>query len=154
MCPSIPRSSQRRCAARLSEHELSHTRTPVNSIVLLTNGISFAIQAVLLLCIGAWSDFGTWRPNITIFFTVVAVAVSFAWLGVEDPAQWRPSIILYILGRQSSHSSLNGFIIKSIWPVITYQCSLTFYTAAFPGLARDLPEVKRSAEDVQEGRKG
>ena len=33
----------------------------VNSIVLLTNGISFAIQAVLLLMIGAWADYGTWR---------------------------------------------------------------------------------------------
>ena len=33
----------------------------VNSIVLLTNGISFAIQAVLLLVIGAWADYGTWR---------------------------------------------------------------------------------------------
>ena len=33
----------------------------VNSMVLLTNGISFAIQAVLLLMIGAWADYGTWR---------------------------------------------------------------------------------------------
>lgn len=33
----------------------------VNSIVLLTNGISFALQAVVLLVIGAWADYGTWR---------------------------------------------------------------------------------------------
>ena len=33
----------------------------VNSIVLLTNGISFVIQAVLLLMIGARADYGTWR---------------------------------------------------------------------------------------------
>jgi len=33
----------------------------VNSIILLTNGISFAIQAILLLVIGAWADYGTWR---------------------------------------------------------------------------------------------
>ena len=61
----------------------------VNSIVLITNGISFAIQAVLFLIIGAWADYGRWRPNITIFFTVLAVAVSFAWLGVEDASKWR-----------------------------------------------------------------
>lgn len=67
--------------------------------MLLTNGISFALQAVLLLLVGAWSDFGTWRPNITIFFTIAAVAVSFAWLGVEDPDQWRAGVALYILGR-------------------------------------------------------
>ena len=33
----------------------------VNSIVLLTNGISFALQAVVLLLIGSWADYGTWR---------------------------------------------------------------------------------------------
>ncbi|KAJ7018600.1 MFS general substrate transporter [Mycena alexandri] len=102
----------------------------INSIVLMTNGISFAIQAVLLLMIGAWADYGTSRPNITIFFTILAVAVSFAWLGVEDAAQWRSGVALYILG------------------LITYQCSLTFWTAAFPGLARDLPEVKASVAEI------
>lgn len=107
----------------------------INSIVLMTNGISFAIQAVLLLFIGAWADYGTWRPNINIFFTIFAIAVSFAWLGVEDPSQWRAGIVLYILG------------------LITYQCSLTFWTAAFPGLARDLPEVKQSLEEVKAGKK-
>ncbi|KAF7312596.1 Autophagy-related protein [Mycena indigotica] len=107
----------------------------INSIVLMTNGISFALQAVLLLIIGAWADYGTSRPNITIFFTILAVAVSFAWLGVEDPSQWRAGVALYILG------------------LITYQCSLTFWTAAFPGLARDLPEVQQSLQNVKSGQK-
>jgi predicted small integral membrane protein len=38
------------------------------------------------------------RPNITIIFTLIAVAVSFAWLGVEDPSQWQAGVALYILG--------------------------------------------------------
>lgn len=33
----------------------------VNSIVLLTNGISFALQAAVLLLIGSWADYGRWR---------------------------------------------------------------------------------------------
>ncbi|KAF8150707.1 MFS general substrate transporter [Crassisporium funariophilum] len=107
----------------------------INSIVLLTNGISFAIQAILLLFIGAWADYGRWRPNITIFFTLVAVGVSFAWLGVEQPSQWRAGVALYILG------------------LITYQCSLTFWTAAFPGLVRDLPEVVYSKNQFENGQK-
>ena len=37
--------------------------------------------------------------------------------------------------------------------MITYQCSLTFWTAAFPGLARDLPEVQESAENAKDGQK-
>lgn len=40
------------------------------------------------------------RPNITIFFTLLAVGVSFAWLGVEDPAHWKAGVALYILGRE------------------------------------------------------
>ncbi|KAF9267955.1 MFS general substrate transporter [Marasmius fiardii PR-910] len=107
----------------------------INSIVLLTNGISFAIQAALLLFIGAWADYGRWRPNITIFFTFLAVGVAFAWLGVQDPSRWQAGIALYILG------------------LITYQCSLTFWTAAFPGLARDLPKVKDSLREVKDGNK-
>ncbi|EJD06852.1 uncharacterized protein FOMMEDRAFT_75769 [Fomitiporia mediterranea MF3/22] len=107
----------------------------VNSIVLITNGTSFAIQAVLFLIIGAWADYGSWRPNITIFFTVLAVAVSFAWLGVEDASKWKAGVALYILG------------------LIAYQGALTFWTAAFPGLARDLPEVKASAKEVQTSHK-
>ncbi|KAI0255030.1 MFS general substrate transporter [Lactifluus subvellereus] len=96
----------------------------INSIILLTNGISFAFQTVLLLVIGAWADYGTWRPNITIVFTLLGVGVSFAWLGVEDPSQWRAGA-----------------------------CSLAFWGAAFPGLARNLPEVQASADEVKKGLK-
>jgi len=38
------------------------------------------------------------RPNITIFFTVAAVIISFAWLGVEDASKWQAGVVLYILG--------------------------------------------------------
>ncbi|KAI9568217.1 autophagy-related protein 22-like protein [Boletus coccyginus] len=107
----------------------------INAIVLLTNGISFAIQAVLLLVVGAWADYSQWRPNITIIFTLVAVAVSFAWLGVDDPSKWQAGVVLYILG------------------LISYQGALTFWTAAFPGLTRHLPEVQESAKEVQQGTK-
>ena len=33
----------------------------VNSIVLLTNGIGFALQAAVLIIIGTWADYGHWR---------------------------------------------------------------------------------------------
>lgn len=36
---------------------------------------------------------------------------------------------------------------------MSYKCSLTFWTAAFPGLARDLPEVQESLKDVKCGKK-
>ncbi|WVQ74264.1 hypothetical protein IAR50_003861 [Cryptococcus sp. DSM 104548] len=105
----------------------------VNSIVLITNGLSFAFQAVIFLLVGSFADYGVWRPHITTAFTVLAWAVSFAWLGVEQPSKWEAGTALYILG------------------LIGYQGSLTFWTAAFPGLARDLPEIKESEEKLASG---
>jgi len=107
----------------------------ITQVILINNGICFAIQAALFLTIGAWADYGRWRPNILIFFTILAVAVGFGWLGVEEPGKWRSANVLYMLG------------------LIAYQGSLTFWTAAFPGLARNLPEVKESARQVITGQK-
>ncbi|CAO3697179.1 unnamed protein product [Umbelopsis ramanniana] len=90
----------------------------INSIVLLCNGISFAIQAGMFLLIGSFADYGSWRPWITICFTFLAWGISFGWLGVTTPDKWQAAAILYILG------------------LIAYQGALTFWTAAFPQLAR------------------
>jgi hypothetical protein len=103
----------------------------VEGIVLLANGISFALQAFLFLVIGTFADFGTWRPYILIVSTIISVAVSFAWLGVESADKWQTAIGLYIIG------------------LIFYQLSLTFWTAAFPGLARNLPEVRESRAKLE-----
>ncbi|TXT04780.1 hypothetical protein VHUM_04048 [Vanrija humicola] len=105
----------------------------INSIVYITNGLSFASQAVLFLIIGSFADYGTWRPHITTGFTVLAWAVSFGWLGVMTPDKWRSGTALYILG------------------LIGYQGALTFWTAAFPGLARDLPEMQDSEHELAAG---
>lgn len=115
----------------------------VNSIVLLTNGISFSIQAVLLIVIGAWADYGLWRlgsssrwyilltltsrPNITIFFTLLGLGVSFAWLGVEQPSLWRFGVALYILGCEPFPPQ--GLKLPEIFAllVITFQARANFH---------------------------
>ncbi|KAF8318364.1 MFS general substrate transporter [Clavulina sp. PMI_390] len=111
------------------------TQKSVTGYVLDANGISFSIQAVIFLIIGAWADYGTWRPNILTAFTIAAVAISFAWLGVEQVSKWQIGTGLYIVG------------------LITYQGALTFWTAAFPGLVRNLPKVRDSAIAVANGEK-
>lgn len=58
------------------------------------------------------------------------MATGLAWLGYTDPSQWKSGIALYMVG------------------LIAYQGSLTFWTAAFPSLARNLPEVRESAADL------
>jgi MFS-type transporter involved in bile tolerance (Atg22 family) len=105
----------------------------VNSIVLLANGISFACQAVLFLCIGAYADFATGRRWVLVVWSVVGFAVGFAWLGVHEPEKWRVGAGLYVVG------------------LVAYQLTLTYWTAAFPALARNLPVMKEKRRALEEG---
>lgn len=103
----------------------------INSIVLLANGISFAIQVVLFLILGSMADYGTWRPSILIFWSIVAFALGFGWLGVHTEDKWPIATGLYMVG------------------LIAYQMCVTFWTAAFPGLARNTPEMRLQAEKFE-----
>lgn len=105
----------------------------INSVILLCNGISFAIQAVLFLIIGAYADFGTFRPYILIGLSILAWGIGFGWLGVHEEPQWQYGLGLYIVG------------------LIAYQMCLTYWTAAFPGLARNTPHLREMAEKFERG---
>lgn len=84
--------------------------------------------------IGSFADFGTWRPNILIVLSVIAYAIGFGWLGVHTQERWHIAVGLYIVG------------------LIAYQTTLTFWTAAFPGLARNTAEMKDRADAYVAGR--
>ncbi|KAG9231206.1 putative autophagy protein [Amylocarpus encephaloides] len=105
----------------------------INSIVLLSNGISFSIQIVVFLVLGSFADFGTWRPNILIGLSLLAWGSGFGWLGVHEPSKWEVATGLYIVG------------------LIAYQTTLTFWTAAFPGLARNTPHMREKAQAFEAG---
>jgi MFS-type transporter involved in bile tolerance (Atg22 family) len=105
----------------------------ITSIVLLSNGISFAIQVVLFLILGSFADYGTWRPWILVFWSIVAFGLGFGWLGVHEPSKWPAATGLYMVG------------------LIAYQMCITFWTAAFPGLARNTVEMREKAEAYESG---
>lgn len=105
----------------------------VNSIVLLCNGISFAIQVVLFLILGSMADYGKWRPWILFFWTMVAFGLGFGWMGVYTPDKWQVSVGLYMVG------------------LIAYQMCITFWSAAFPGLARNTPLMRDKAHEYEAG---
>ncbi|KAL2858460.1 MFS general substrate transporter [Aspergillus pseudoustus] len=105
----------------------------VESIVLLCNGISFAIQIVVFLVIGSFADIGTWRPNILIVLSIIAYAVGFAWLGVHTEDKWQIAVGLYIVG------------------LVAYQTTLTFWSAAFPSLARNTRDMREKADEYMRG---
>lgn len=86
-----------------------------------------------MLVIGAYADFGTFRPNILIALSLVAFGIGFGWLGVHEQDQWQTGLGLYIVG------------------LIAYQLCLTYWTAAFPGLARNTRELRLEAQKYEEG---
>ncbi|KAG8749391.1 hypothetical protein FRC14_001465 [Serendipita sp. 396] len=105
----------------------------VNSIVLLSNGLAFAIQTVMFLILGSFADFGTWRPNILIVMSFIGIAVGFAWLSVHTEEKWMVASVLYILG------------------LISFQTCWTFWVAAFPGLARSTSKLREAAKAYKAG---
>lgn len=96
-----------------------HRDRTINSIVLLSNGISFIIQIFIFLILGSLAgtfsfgcrlrmttaklkalDFGPWRPKILIVQSLVAIAIGFGWLGIHTPEKWMVGTIMYIIGRE------------------------------------------------------
>ncbi|CZR62495.1 related to autophagy protein (Atg22) [Phialocephala subalpina] len=50
----------------------------INSIVLLSNGVGFAVQIVVFLFLGSFAG-----------LSLVAWGIGFGWLGVHDPSKWQ-----------------------------------------------------------------
>ncbi|KAG5923323.1 hypothetical protein E4U42_004996 [Claviceps africana] len=105
----------------------------VNSIVLLCNGISFAIQGVLFLVIGSYADFGTGRRWVLLVWSMIAYGIGFGWIGVHEADQWKAGVGLYIVG------------------LISYQVTLTYWTAAFPSLARNTQHLREARTAYENG---
>lgn len=82
----------------------------INSVVLAANGMSFVIQIVLFLIIGSYADYGWWRPYILVFWSVIAWAIGFGWLGVYTEDKWEVATKLYMGG------------------LVAYQMCVTFWT--------------------------
>ncbi|KAL9597340.1 MAG: hypothetical protein Q9219_005206 [cf. Caloplaca sp. 3 TL-2023] len=123
----------------------------INSIVLLANGISFAIQVVIFLIIGSYADFGRSRPNILIVLSVVAFGIGFGWLGVHTANKWEVAAGMYIVGCKNNPVAVQGTR-RLTKAVVAYQTTLTFWTAAFPGLARNTIQLRAKAEEYTDGR--
>jgi MFS-type transporter involved in bile tolerance (Atg22 family) len=110
-------------------------RTSTNSYLVDLGGIQFAVQLAVLLIIGPYADYGSWRPYLLIFWTSVGVICSLAFFGFTDASTWQAACALYVLG------------------YLCVQVCASFYIAAFPNLIRDLPEVQESERQVIEGTK-
>ena len=88
---------------------------------------------MLFLLLGALADYGDWRKFILIGWSIIAFGVGFGWLGVHTSDKWHIGVGLYMIG------------------LIAYQMCFTFWFAAFPGLARNTPEMRSKAQEFEAG---
>jgi MFS-type transporter involved in bile tolerance (Atg22 family) len=102
-------------------------------MLLNVTGILFASQLSLLLMLGPYADYGSWRPYIMIIGQTILYICQFSLCGISKPSQWESAQALFVLG------SLAANVVNA------------FYAATFPSLVRDLPKLIESEDRVKAG---
>ncbi|KZT05595.1 MFS general substrate transporter [Laetiporus sulphureus 93-53] len=105
----------------------------VSSIVLIANGVSFAIMTVIFTTIGSAADYGTFGRWLLFVITLICWGAQFASMALTSPSRWVAAMGLYIVG------------------FVTYGATLVFYAAVFPRLARNTPHARSLREKYDSG---
>ncbi|KAF7432651.1 hypothetical protein PC9H_004593 [Pleurotus ostreatus] len=105
----------------------------VSSVVLVANGVSFAVMTLIFTTIGSAADYGTFGRWLLLVITCICWAAQFASMSLTTPSRWPVAMALYMIG------------------FITYGATLVFYAAAFPRLARNTPHARILREKYDAG---
>ncbi|KAF8530049.1 MFS general substrate transporter [Hysterangium stoloniferum] len=110
----------------------SGTKT-VSSVVLVANGVSFAIMTALFTTIGSAADYGSFGRWLLFILTVICWASQYATMALTEPSRWGLAMALFMIG------------------FVTYGATLVFYAALFPRLARNTPLARALKEKYNRG---
>ncbi|THV03366.1 hypothetical protein K435DRAFT_835935 [Dendrothele bispora CBS 962.96] len=105
----------------------------VSSVVLVANGVSFAIMTLIFTTIGSAADYGTFGRWLLFVITCVCWAAQFASMSLTSPDRWGVAMALYMIG------------------FISYGATLVFYAALFPRLARNTAHAKKLRDQYEAG---
>ncbi|GBE79835.1 MFS general substrate transporter [Sparassis crispa] len=105
----------------------------VSSVVLVANGVSFAVMTAIFTTIGSAADYGTFGRWLLFVVTVICWAAQFASMALISPSRWGAAMALYVVG------------------FVTYGATLVFYAAVFPRLARNTPHSRALRERYEAG---
>ncbi|KAK2459947.1 hypothetical protein APHAL10511_008032 [Amanita phalloides] len=97
----------------------------VASVVLIANGISFAIMTAVFTTMGSACDYGRFGRYLLLVVTVICWGAQFACMTLTVPSRWPAAMALFIIG------------------FVTYGATLVFYAAAFPRLARNTARTRQ-----------
>ncbi|KAJ8519663.1 hypothetical protein ONZ45_g3385 [Pleurotus djamor] len=105
----------------------------VSSVVLIANGVSFAVMTLIFTTIGSAADYGTFGRWLLFVVTCVCWAAQFSSMALTTPSRWPVGMALYMIG------------------FISYGATLVFYAAAFPRLARNTPHARALRDKYEAG---
>ncbi|RPD66777.1 MFS general substrate transporter [Lentinus tigrinus ALCF2SS1-7] len=105
----------------------------VSSIVLVANGVSFAIMTLIFTTIGSAADYGSFGRWLLFTITVICWGAQFASVSLTSPDRWGVAMALYMIG------------------FISYGATLVFYAAIFPRLARNTKHARDLREKYERG---
>ncbi|EPQ58895.1 hypothetical protein GLOTRDRAFT_135909, partial [Gloeophyllum trabeum ATCC 11539] len=105
----------------------------VSSVVLIANGLCFAVMTLIFTTIGSAADYGTFGRWLLLVVTVICWAAQFASMALTSAARWHTAMALYMLG------------------FIAYGATLVFYAALFPRLARNTPRARLLRDKYDRG---
>jgi hypothetical protein len=74
----------------------SGTRS-VASVVLIANGLCFAIMTVIFVALGSAADYGTFGRWLLLFLTVVCWVFQYGMMAVRHPSQWPAAMVLHVI---------------------------------------------------------
>jgi hypothetical protein len=69
----------------------------VASVVLIANGICFAVMTVIFVILGSAADYGNFGRWLLLFLTVVCWVFQYGMLAIRHSNQWPAGMILYII---------------------------------------------------------
>ncbi|KAK7470043.1 hypothetical protein VKT23_001480 [Stygiomarasmius scandens] len=105
----------------------------VSSVVLVANGVCFAIMTLIFTTIGSAADYGTFGRWLLLVITCICWAAQFASMSLTSPDRWGVAMALYMIG------------------FISYGATLVFYAAVFPRLARNTAHAKKLRAQYEAG---
>jgi MFS-type transporter involved in bile tolerance (Atg22 family) len=105
----------------------------VSSIVLVANGVAFAVMTLVYVTIGPVADYGMFGRWLLLVTTVIFWAIQFASMSLTSPSRWGTAMALYIISFAS-----RGLI-------------QSFYAAPFPHLARNTPHSRELRKRHERG---
>jgi len=105
----------------------------VNSIVLVANGVSFAILTLVFTTIGPAADYRMFGRGLLLVSTAICWAAQFASMSLTSPSRWGAAMALYMISFTS-----RGIVIA-------------LFAALFPQLARNTPHSRELRKRHERG---